>query len=77
MSKHDDLQKILRWCNVHRGKDFYFHNVGVSSSAMRSLCSSSYKGMVWIVRKGKSVTKDSNNGLMRYGLAHWVDLDKV
>lgn len=77
MSKYNDVQKIIRWCKHHRGKEFYYHDVGVSSRSIGALCDTMFRGKILVVRKGKSVTRDSNNGLMRYGISSWVDLDKL
>lgn len=77
MNKHDNLVRIVRWCKAHRNKDFHYHDVGISSLTLGALCDAKFRGKIWLVRKGKAVTKDGNNGLVMYGLAHWVDLDNV
>lgn len=77
MNKYECLRRVLKWCNAHREKNFYYHDVGISSHMLSSMCDTTFRGNVWLVRKGKSVTRDSNNGLLMYSLASWVDLDSV
>lgn len=77
MSRYNDTQKIIRWCKSHRGKDFYYYDVDIPSRAIGALCDTPFRGKIWVVKKGKSVTRDSNNGLIMYGISSWVDLDNV
>ena len=75
LSKYHSIKRIVRWCSFHRGKSFHYHDVGVHSSTLGSLCNTKFRGKIWIVKKGKAVTKDGNNGLAMYGLSSWVDVD--
>lgn len=77
MSKHHNIQRIVRWCKTHRDRNFHYHDVGISSRTLGALCDTTFRGQIWLVRKGNALTRDSNNGLVMYGLASWVDIDNL
>ena len=77
MNKYEGLRRVLKWCRRNIGKDFCHSDVGVNSHLLSSLCVSTYRGNIWIVRKGKMDTRDGTSGLVRYSLASWVDVDSM
>jgi hypothetical protein len=77
MNRYDALRNVLKWCKKNARKDFCHSDVGVNSHLLSSLCGSTYRGNIWIVKKGKMDTRDGTNGLIKYSLASWIDIDNV
>ena len=77
MNKYEGLRRVLKWCRRNIGKDFCYCDVDVNSHLLSSLCVSKYRGNIWLVKNGKMNTRDGKNGLVKYSLASWIDLDTV
>jgi hypothetical protein len=69
MSRHDDLQMILRWCRTHSRAEFTYTDVGIHPLKLKGFSTAKFRGKIWVVSAGKVESKDGSNGLRKYRLA--------
>ena len=73
--KFDVLKAVLRWCEKHDRRDFFYYEVNVPSQQLSSLCRTGYKRKRYIEKKGSSFKKGVNYRLRKYGLCDGVDIN--